>query len=174
MTRHVLGVRADLAQTARQIHAQNRQGGGLVSTTPTAFVVAPQPSGLEWCLGRLSFADDHAVDVSWNVTTEQAEGTQAVASEVFMLHLDLSHARSVSQGRVELPLRFGPRLLHSAPEDQKIQIEIEIDGEVVANITRSAVEEMAVAGGTDRYTFLLPTPLHSSHMFFVRRRYASM
>ena len=100
MTRHVLGVRADLAQTARQIHAQNRQRGGLASTTtPTAFVVAPQPSGLEWCLGRLSFSDDHAVDVSWNVTTEQAEGTQSVTAEVFMLHLDLSHARVMSQGK---------------------------------------------------------------------------
>lgn len=168
LTHNVLGIRADLAQTSVQI-MEERHGLRMSSststpmaTTPTAFVIAPQPSGLEWCLGRLSFADDHAVDVRWNVTADAASMTES-----FTLHLDLAAARTAARGRVELPLQFGS--IATAGADVEVEIEIEIDGEVAERRVRSAVEE-AQSHGMMRYTRALPTPLRSSHVYVVRRR----
>ena len=82
MTASVLGIRADLKNAPK------------AKASPTAFVVAPQPSGLDWCVGRLSFANHHNVDVVWNVT-EAASGRE----RTFVLDLDLSAAHLPGLGQ---------------------------------------------------------------------------
>ena len=114
-------------------------GGGSSGGQPTSFVVAPQPSGLKWCLGRLSFADDHNIDVKWNMTLDS-----------FTLGLDLSNAHPQACGRVELPLFQGE------------VVEIEMDGAVVK---KQSVSDEALQ---PRHVIDIPTPLRS-HVFVVRR-----
>ena len=161
MTQNVLGIRADLAQSAMQIALAVADDAS--ATTPTAFVIAPQPSGLEWCLGRLSFADDHAVDVKWNVTADKDTTTRT-----FTLNLDLAGAHPSAQGRVELPLRFGPTFGEREFVTNGVEIEIEVDGSVVERRAYSAVEEAATKGMA-RYSIALPMPLRKSHVYVVRR-----
>jgi hypothetical protein len=132
LTESVLGVRADIG-------GRCGGGGGGGGGQPTSFVVAPQPSGLKWCLGRLSFADDHSIDVKWNMTLDS-----------FTLGLDLSNAHPQACGRVELPLFQGE------------VVEIEMDGAVVK---KQSVSDEALQ---PRHVIDIPTPLRS-HVFVVRR-----
>ena len=156
MTASVLGIRADLKNAPK------------AKASPTAFVVAPQPSGLEWCVGRLSFANHHNVDVVWNVT-EAASGRE----RTFVLDLDLSAAHAAAHGRVELPLHFpSPDSHHrgsdaALAEEDPVDITIEVDGEVVERRTLGAAERGAV------YAVALPTPLRSQR-FVVRRTHAQL
>ena len=130
LTESVLGIVADIGSRCG--------GGGGGGGQPTSFIVAPQPSGLKWCLGRLSFADDHNVDVKWNMTLDS-----------FTLGLDLSNAHPQACGRVELPLFQG-----------KV-VEIEMDGVVVK---KQSVSDEALQ---PHHVIDIPTPLRS-HVFVVR------
>ena len=118
----------------------------------TPFVVAPQPSGLTWCTGSLSLNEKHTIHVQWNATID-----------FFHLRLNLNHASKNARGRVELPL-----LLTKAGEEDD-EIEILVDGIVVA--TRSSVSLLPDSSSSSvvRYSMVVPTPLQS-HVYVVRRR----
>lgn len=120
-------------------------GGGDVPSLFTSFVVAPQTSGLKWCVGRLSFAANHKVDVQWNVTRDS-----------FTLLLNLENAHPDAKGSVELPLFEGEN------------VEIEVDGVVVAQRSGTRLESTEKFGARGRHVIEIPNPL-VSHVYVVRR-----
>jgi len=149
LSHHVLGIRADLQNLASN-----------VQNPATAFIIAPQPSGLKWCLGRLAFADDHAVDVQWNVSSHSRACTTVATDgwtqelEAFTLHLDLTGARRTANGRVTLPSVFN-KAAHRDVAWRREQIAM--DGQTVERSRDNVMQ--------------LPKPLHSHHTFVVCHYY---
>ena len=137
LTESILGIRAD-------IRANDATNNDDLVTSPTSFVIAPQPSGLDWCEGRLSFADNHNVDVQWNKT-----------NDMFTLVLNLEHTHPNAIGRIELPLFHG-------------DIEIEIDGIVVTKRTVSVKEFRPI------HSIILSIPLRSHIYVVRRKKLAEI